>query len=39
MTGKGRQPWPQRMLVSSLVSPIGEENAEPVDGFPDNSLS
>ena len=39
MTGKGRQTRPQRMLVSSLESPIGGENVAPAFGFPDISLS
>jgi hypothetical protein len=39
MTGKGRRAGPQRMLVSSLVSPVREENVDPANRFPKNSLS
>jgi hypothetical protein len=39
MTGKGRQVWPQRMLVSSLLSPVRGENVALADRFPENSLS
>jgi len=38
MTGKERQA-PQRMLVSSLASPVEEQNVAVADGFPENSPS